>query len=130
MNLINARGGCHCGRVEFEVLVEEEVIVQHCNCSICRMTGFVHLIVPASRFHLLKGQDALSEYCFNSGIAKHLFCSHCGIKSFYVPRSNPNGFSVNLRCVDLPEGVRVIEEQFDGRNWEENSQLLVHLSQD
>jgi hypothetical protein len=92
------------------------------------MTSFVHLIVPADRFKLLKGQDELSEYRFNSGTARHLFCVHCGIKSFYVPRSNPDGFSVNLRCIDLPQGVRVVEEDFDGKNWEKNSGLLSHLS--
>jgi len=129
MNLIRARGGCHCGRIEFEVQVGEEVTVQHCNCSICLMTGFVHLIVSASRFHLLKGEDALCEYRFNSKTARHLFCMHCGIKSFYVPRSNPDGFSVNLRCIHLPEGVRVLEQHFDGKNWEKNAELLRNLSQ-
>lgn len=128
MNFVTARGGCHCGQVEFEVSVGEEVTVQHCNCSICAMTGFVHLIVPGSRFNLLKGQDSLCEYRFNSRTARHLFCMHCGIKSFYVPRSNPDGFSVNLRCVALPAGVKIIEERFDGRNWETNAELLRHLS--
>lgn len=128
MNLVPVRGGCHCGRVAFEVLVGEEITVQHCNCSICRMTGFVHLIVPASSFQLIKGHDDLGEYRFNSGTARHLFCKHCGIKSFYVPRSNPDGFSVNLRCIDLPQAVRVVEENFDGENWEKNSEQLSHLS--
>jgi hypothetical protein len=74
--------------------------VQECTCSICRMTGFVHLIVPASRFRLLQGEDALAEYRFNTGTARHLFCRHCGVKSFYVPRSHPHGYSINARCLD------------------------------
>lgn len=126
---MRVNGGCHCGCIAFEVMIDEEIIVQHCNCSICSMLGFVHLIVPATRFRLLRGEEYLREYRFNSGTAQHLFCSRCGVKSYYVPRSNPDGFSVNLRCLELPPGVRVIEENFDGRNWEQHTDELRHLSQ-
>lgn len=98
--IITHRGGCHCGRVRFEVDAPARPQVQECNCSICRMTGFVHLIVPAARFRLLQGEDALTEYRFNTGTARHLFCRHCGVKSFYVPRSHPHGYSINVRCID------------------------------
>jgi len=98
--IITHRGGCHCGRVRFEVDALARPQVQECNCSICRMTGFVHLIVPAARFRLLQGEDALTEYRFNTGTARHLFCTHCGVKSFYVPRSHPHGYSINVRCID------------------------------
>jgi hypothetical protein len=98
--IITHCGGCHCGRVRFEVDAPARPQVQECNCSICRMTGFIHLIVPASRFRLLQGEDALTEYRFNTGTARHLFCKYCGVKSFYVPRSHPHGYSVNLRCID------------------------------
>ena len=94
------RGGCHCGRVRFEVEAPSVPDVLDCNCSICRMTGFLHLIVPAARFRLLSGDDALVEYRFNTGAARHLFCAQCGIKSFYVPRSHPEGISVNARCLE------------------------------
>ncbi len=93
-------GGCHCGKVRFEVETAARPQLQECTCSICRMTGFVHLIVPASRFRLLHGAEALIEYRFNTGVARHLFCGHCGVKSFYVPRSHPHGYSVNARCLD------------------------------
>ena len=99
-SLVVHRGGCHCGRVRFELDAPARPDVLDCNCSICRMTGFLHLIVPASRFRLLSGADELVEYTFNTGAAKHRFCGHCGIKSFYVPRSHPDGFSVNARCLD------------------------------
>ena len=92
------------------------------------MTGYLHLIVPASRFRLLRGVDALTTYTFNTGTAKHLFCRHCGIKSFYVPRSNPDGFSVNLRCVDQSMFTKVSVEPFDGQNWEASGAGLRHLS--
>lgn len=97
---VTHRGGCHCGRVRFEVDAPAHPDVLDCNCSICRMTGFLHLIVPASRFRLLSGAEELTDYRFNTGAARHLFCRHCGIKSFYVPRSHPDGFSVNARCIE------------------------------
>jgi hypothetical protein len=92
------------------------------------MVDYVHLIVPAKDFKLLKGREFLTEYQFNSNIAKHLFCKCCGIKSFYVPRSHPDGFSVNLRCVQLPATVHVKVQSFDGRNWEQNAVLLQQFS--
>jgi hypothetical protein len=93
-------GGCHCARVRFEVIAPPALQVSECNCSICSKSGYLHLIVPADRFRLLSGEDVLTTYTFNTGIAKHRFCSVCGVKSFYVPRSHPDGFSVNSRCID------------------------------
>ncbi len=94
------------------------------------MTGFLHLIVPASRFRLLKGADALMTYAFNTGVARHLFCRICGVKSFYVPRSNPDGYSLNLNCMDRAQFRAIEMRNFDGRNWEANAASLAHLSQD
>src|SRR5579885_3747939 len=99
-SLITHRGGCHCGRVRFEARAPARVQVSECNCSICSKTVYLHLIVEAENFKLLSGKDVLTTYTFNTGTAKHLFCSVCGIKSFYVPRSHPDGFSVNARCLD------------------------------
>jgi len=113
------KGGCHCGSVRFEVLAPDEIEATECTCSICRMTGFLHLIVPAGRFRLLAGEGKLTTYTFNTGTAKHRFCSICGVKSFYVPRSHPQGFSVNVRCLDEGE-VRVTGTKlFDGKHWEQ-----------
>lgn len=117
-------GGCHCGRVKFEVEVPDTVSVHRCNCSICQKSGYLHLIVPANRFRLLCGKESLSEYRFHTGVARHLFCNHCGIKSFYVPRSHPDDYSVNLNCLDLPDEVKVSIEAFDGRNWLESREGL------
>ncbi len=94
------------------------------------MTGFVHLIVPASRFRLIAGADALSAYSFNTGVARHLFCKVCGIKSFYVPRSNPDGYSLNLNCMDRAQFASIEVRAFDGQNWEANAEVLEHLSRD
>ena len=111
--LVTHRGGCHCGAVAFEVDAPAHVTVSECNCSICRMSGFLHLIVPRDRLRLLRGADALTDYRFNTGTAQHLFCRHCGVKSFYVPRSNPDGYSVNLRCLDRATVTGVTLEPFD-----------------
>jgi hypothetical protein len=111
-------GGCHCGRVRFEAYAPARVEVGECNCSMCSRFGYLHLVVPGDRFKLLQGADALTTYSFHTNTAKHLFCSVCGIKSFYVPRSHPDGFSVNARCLD--EGTLEIASirRIDGRNWE------------
>ena len=84
----------------------------------CARTGYLHLMVPKSRFKLLSGADVLTTYQFNTKTAKHLFCSACGIKAFYVPRSNPEGFSVNARCLDEGTVTAMTVRKIDGRNWE------------
>jgi len=112
------RGSCHCGAVRFEVQAPAVVSALSCNCSICSRHGYLHLIVDAARFHLLCGADVLSEYRFGTGVARHLFCGICGIKAFYIPRSKPEGYSVNLRCVDRQGFERVDIVDFNGREWE------------
>ncbi|MES2491577.1 MAG: GFA family protein [Pseudomonadota bacterium] len=129
MEKITHSGGCHCGAVKFEVRAPARVTVQRCNCSMCARTGFEHLIVAAADFKLLSGRNQISTYTFNTGVAKHLFCKICGIKSFYVPRSNPDGFSVSLRCIDAGTIEHVTYEDFDGQNWEQAGHTLAHLSQ-
>ncbi len=126
--LVTHRGGCHCGAVRFEVDAPARLTAHDCNCSICRMTGYQHLIVPASRFRLLQGGESLLDYGFNTGTARHLFCRMCGIKSFYVPRSNPDGFSVNVRCLDEGSVEALAIEPFDGRHWEQSADILRPLS--
>lgn len=121
------QGSCHCGAVRFAVEAPEHLEVERCNCSICSKAGFLHLIVPASQFELLAGSDALTTYTFNTGVARHTFCRHCGIKPFYTPRSNPDGIDVNLNCLDTrPLSVTITE--FDGRNWEQHAHTLAHKS--
>ena len=123
-------GGCHCGRVKFEVMAPAEIKATECNCSICAKSGYLHLAVPKSRFKLLQGSEYLSTYTFNTGVAQHLFCKVCGIKSFYVPRSNPDGYSVNVRCLEPASIASVSVKQFDGKNWEEHAAELAHHSRD
>jgi hypothetical protein len=116
--------GFHYGSVRFALLVPDPVEAVKCNCPICRMLGYQHLIVERGRFRLLQGEDKLTIYGFNTGAAKQLFCSVCGVKSFYVPRSHPDGFSVNVRCLD--DGAVGIARvtPFDGRNREQSITAL------
>ncbi len=116
--MVKHTGGCHCGRVRFEVVAPEEIDVSECNCSICSKSGYLGLIVPQSRFKLLKGADYLTSYTFNTGVARHLFCSHCGIKSFYVPRSHPEGYNVNARCLDRGTVKKMTIRPSNGLKWE------------
>ena len=114
---MRASGGCHCGAVRFEAqLPTEPVPALDCNCSVCRMTGFLHVMVPHDQFELLSGRDALVSYRFGTGAAEHLFCGRCGVKSFYQPRSHQDAWSVNANCLDQPVDLAI--EPFDGRNWE------------
>ena len=118
--MVTHSGGCHCGRVRFEVDAPARIEAVDCNCSMCRRFGYLHLIVPAADFRLLSGGDALTEYRFNTGVARHLFCSTCGVKSFYVPRSHPDGWSVNVRCLDPSTIAEILVRPFDGARWEDS----------
>jgi hypothetical protein len=110
-------GGCHCGAVRFEAeMPEPPVPALDCNCSMCAKTGYLHVMVAHGDFELISGRDALTDYRFGTGAAHHLFCRHCGIKSFYQPRSHPEAWSVNARCLDADVALEI--EAFDGRNWE------------
>jgi hypothetical protein len=112
-------GGCHCGRVRFLVRVERFTALA-CNCSICEMLGFLHVIVPPSDFRLEAGEAELVTYRFNTRTAEHYFCRHCGMHPFYRPRSHPGHIDVNARCLDGGAAARFFVEAFDGRNWEAN----------
>ncbi|TNE33723.1 MAG: GFA family protein [Alphaproteobacteria bacterium] len=112
-------GGCHCGTVRFSAEVDTDQTLLDCNCSICSQTGFLHVIVPHKDFVLEQGDGDLTSYRFGTGQAEHLFCRHCGIKSFYQPRSHPDCWSVNFHCLDQGHGWTPQIVTFDGRNWEQ-----------
>lgn len=118
------KGGCHCGAVRFKVSAPTKVTITDCNCSMCSKTGYQHLIVESADFRLLSGLENLVTYTFNTHQAKHKFCKTCGIKPFYIPRSHPDGVSVNLRCTDQSRFTKIEFKAFDGQNWEENVKAL------
>ena len=123
VDTVSYEGGCHCGAVRFRVVVDNHK-ADDCNCSICRKKGFLHLIVSPERFTLLQGDDVLTTYKFNTGVAQHTFCRICGIHAFYRPRSHPNCIDVNVRCLDgnVLSDFEIVP--FDGANWEENIHKL------
>ncbi|NCJ05808.1 GFA family protein [Synechococcales cyanobacterium C] len=125
--LITHRGGCHCGRVQFEVQAPARLSATECNCSMCRKVGYWHLMVPRSQLKVLQGKEVLTTYTFNTGVAQHYFCSVCGVKSFYVPRSHPDGYSVNVRCIESDTIQQLDIRQFDGANWEDHIGELAPL---
>ena len=112
------QGGCHCGRVRFQVTAELDNVTV-CNCSICSKKGFQHLIVPPEHFELVSGRNDLTTYAFNTSVAKHTFCKHCGIHPFCVPRSDPDKIDVNARCIDDIDLAALSLKYFDGKNWEQ-----------
>ena len=112
------RGGCHCGRIRFEVAGSPDE-VWLCNCSICTMKGYWHWMVPKADFELLSGAEHLATYRFGTGQARHHFCSVCGISAFYIARSDPDKIDVNVRCLDGIDLGRFEPRLFDGQNWEE-----------
>ncbi len=117
------KGSCHCGAIVIEVSAPADIEIHECNCSMCERTGFLHLIVARENFQLLQGQQDLTTYTFNTGVAQHYFCKHCGCKPYYIPRSNPDGFSVNFRCLDKSQFTKVVVKPFDGQNWEQQAKI-------
>lgn len=114
------KGSCHCGQVQFEVVTDLKIAVE-CNCTICTKKGVLHHRVSPEQFKLLSGADALALYQFDSKIAKHWFCKHCGIHPFSNPRAAPDMYSINVRCLDNfdLETAKLEIRMFDGRHWEE-----------
>ena len=127
--LTTHHGSCHCGAIRFEVQAPQKLSLDRCNCSICFKSGYLHLIVPRSRFKLIHGEEHITTYRFGSMIAAHTFCKFCGVKPFYTPRSNPDGIDVNAQCLD-PFPIDVEITNFDGQNWERNAHTLAHKSKD
>jgi hypothetical protein len=113
------RGGCHCGRVAYEVRGELARASQ-CNCSICTKKAYLHWIVPRENFRLVTPAEDLATYSFNTGVAKHHFCPRCGVASFYVPRSDPDKIDINVRCLEGLDLSSLEMDHFDGQNWEAN----------
>lgn len=117
-------GACHCGRVRFRVTADITTATI-CNCSVCTKKGIVHFIVDPPQFDLISGEADLESYRFNTGVAEHKFCRHCGMHPFYTPRSDPEKIDINLRCVDGLDLQRLELRQFEGKDWEQ-SILTAH----
>ena len=111
-------GSCHCGSVQFAIEADLSRLA-HCNCSLCIKKGALFTYVSPEAFRLLRGQSALRLYQFNTKISSHYFCKHCGIHTFGHPRSSPENYIINVRCLDdfdLDEADYELG-LFDGHNW-------------
>jgi len=119
MGMETLQGGCHCGKVRFEIETDP-TYVSECNCSICTKKGVLHHRVAKENFRLLSGEGDLETYRFNTGAAQHFFCRHCGIHPFTHPRTAPEDYTVNFRCLDDFDLISPTLERrhFDGQNWE------------
>tara|TARA_B100001057_G_scaffold389254_1_gene396942 strand:- start:2312 stop:2677 length:366 start_codon:yes stop_codon:yes gene_type:complete len=92
---------CHCGDVEAEIEISSQFEkIMRCNCSICKRRGAIMSMVKNEDFKITKGQDKLKMYQFHSKIAKHYFCSNCGIYTHHNPRINPSLTGFNVGCID------------------------------
>lgn len=123
MKTFQYQGGCHCKDVRFNLKLNKSIEnhdITACNCSMCEKLGYLHLIIPKHEFALLSDWNKLTHYQFNKKIAKHYFCKTCGIKSFYQPRSHPDCWSINVRCLDSFSKINLRVNNFDGKNWEAN----------
>lgn len=118
-DLVVHKGGCHCKRVRYSVRAPANVVVWECNCSNCAMRRNIHFIVPQSDFELAPAsEEFLTLYTFGTHTAKHLFCKVCGVTSYYIPRSNPDGVGVTLNCIDPGTITHVEKRTYDGKNWD------------
>src|SRR5262245_17305491 len=116
--MANYTGGCHCGKVKFEVHELQLGKVMSCNCSMCSKKGGLLTFVPAAQFKLLAGEEALSNYHFNRNVIDHLFCSTCGVSSF-ARGKRPDGTpiaAINVRCLDGVEIDKLEIQHFDGKS--------------
>eukprot|EP00695_Tsukubamonas_globosa_P003043 TRINITY_DN442_c0_g1_i1.p1 TRINITY_DN442_c0_g1~~TRINITY_DN442_c0_g1_i1.p1 ORF type:complete len:150 (-),score=43.46 TRINITY_DN442_c0_g1_i1:32-427(-) len=124
-------GGCHCGGVRFEVEAAENIEALDCNCTVCNKKGFLHLIVPKSKFNLLTPEENMGLYTWGTGVAKHYFCKTCGISSWYIPRSNPDGIDINVRCLEDVDLSAVKITPFNGRgDWDKSAAQIEGLSKE
>jgi hypothetical protein len=98
---VTTNGACHCGSVRFRVALTDGLNTpRRCDCSFCRMRGAVAVTAPADGLEIVDGADKLTLYQFNTGTAKHYFCSVCGIYTHHQRRSNPNELGVNAACLE------------------------------
>lgn len=97
----HADGACHCGAVRFHVRLSEGLRnPRRCTCSMCRMRGAVAVTAEVGDLTVTSGEEFLTEYRFNTGVARHFFCSRCGIYTHHQRRSNPSELGVNVACLE------------------------------
>jgi len=124
-DIVTHAGSCHCAAIKFTFKAPARMTMTRCNCSICRSCAFLHIFIDQKDVTLLSGDTVLTSYRFGTRSAQHMFCPICGIKPLYRPRSHPNSYSINYRCIR--PGTLTISEiiDFDGVNWDQNIASLT-----
>lgn len=117
-------GSCHCRRVTFEVTGAIKGAVE-CNCSICSRIGALWHAAAPDQVRILTGEGDLTLYQFNTKVAKHYFCKHCGIHPLSRPRLDPRMWVVNVRCLDGVDVAALPVQRFDGVNWEASAKAFL-----
>ena len=112
-------GGCHCGRIAFEVETEGDIAqAMECNCSICSKRGYLLAFLPATGVRLHTPEADLSTYTFNKHVIRHQFCPVCGVAPFGRGK-DPHGnetYAINVRCLDGVDPHALQIQPFDGRS--------------
>jgi len=111
------KGSCHCGRVAYEVETDLSQVIE-CNCSICRRKGYLLTFVPREALNVLRGEDDLSTYTFNTHTIHHRFCANCGAATFgegKMPTGEPMA-AINVRCLEAVDLSEIKPVPFNGRD--------------
>lgn len=110
------RGGCHCGRIEFEVEGDLEQVTI-CTCSLCSKQGYMHWLVTRAQFKLRSSPKDLSTYLFTTARARHHFCTTCGTAPLAIPRAHPHSIDINVRCLDGVDFATLAIKYQDRSRW-------------
>lgn len=95
------RASCHCGAVVLELDLPDGIVNPlRCNCSLCRRRGAIMGAVAKAGLKVVQGESSLQEYQFNTKVARHYFCSTCGIYTHHQRRSNPDEYGYNIGCLE------------------------------
>jgi len=113
------QGGCHCGRIAFELDADVTEAIE-CNCSMCRRRGSLLAFFPREALTLKTPDSDYATYRFNKALIGHHFCPDCGISPFMDgihPRTGAPLAAVNVRCLPDVDLSQLKVTQVDGASF-------------